>query len=372
MAPQTIRQQVRIASFTIFILVVFVITGEVPQTVMADETIRFDCTFLEGMHYRYEITEFETASGKIEAPVALGGGPQIFANSTPSSFGGHFLPVGRVENPNWSNLGGRIKSGGHTRAALGDWRNVIMLGKGYELDVMIDTISPEEEVTYPEDEFIYPLITTYNHYGAGPKTNYLPVNPYSETTVFLAAKLATLVWDDEANPVTLTATDSTTGEVGEWASFLDFKLTEPLILPITQYGNATFYQVGDQRGERSCWIGVSMHVGLGYWTLSYRANIAAETPLGVIPSYEVGLIGHNISTGIAESFEIVNRAMLAWMTDPRDPLVAFKLERIHYPRWEGLQTFWETRTEKQEIPAIISALSFPIVFLWLIRRRKRK
>lgn len=344
MAARDLRLHVKIPLIVVFIVMSFLMIGESPPTVMADETCHFHCSFWEGYVYYYEITEFETASGKIEAPVALGGGSQIFENSRPWSLGGHFLPITQTSNPRWSNLG--------------DWRNVIMLGKGYTLEVQIDTIPPEEEYTYPNRPFIPPLVTTYNHYGAGPKTNYLPVNPYSETTVFIPARLTTRIRNREGEYVTVSATDPMTGKPANYKAFLDYKLTEPLILPIKQYGNATFYEVGDAAGAKSSWIGVGLYGGLGYWTLSYRTNTATETPLGVTPSYEVGIVGHNISTGIAQSFEIVNKAMLAWMTDPQDPLVTFRIERrdqeLYCPK-TSLETTTGTGTEREENTDLILA-----------------
>ncbi|MFX0115368.1 MAG: hypothetical protein ACFFB3_12535 [Candidatus Hodarchaeota archaeon] len=333
MGAQNNRLFAKITLIAFFVTFSFLVEGNSSSIAAADTSMVFDCSVWEGTFFKYRITEFETASGKNEAPVALGGGPKMFANSTPFSLGGHFLPVGRVTNPSWPNIG--------------DWRNVIMLGEGYTLEVEIDTISPEEEVTIPAGELIPPLVTTDNEYGAGSKTNFLPTNPYSETTVFRPAGLTTLVFDDDHKKVTVPATEPWSGVVREYQTMLDFKLTSPLILPIKQYGNATFYETGDRAGERSSWIPVAVYEGIGYWTLSYRTNLETETPLGVTPSYEVGVVGHNLSTGIAESFEIVNRAMLAWMTNPMDPLVAFKIELAPgYPkRWRCPNTSTEPKPE---------------------------
>lgn len=355
MPAQDLRLHVKIPLIVVFSMIFLLMRGEGPPTAMADETCSFHCSFWENTVYYYEITEFATASGKIEAPVALGGGPKIYYNSTPGSLGGHFLPIAQTSNPRWSNLG--------------DWRNVIMLGKGYRLHVLIDTIPPQEETTYPKGTRIPPLVTTYNHYGVGPRTNYLPVNPYSETTVFLPARLATLIRNREDEYVTVSATDPITGDRGNYPAFLDYKLTEPLILPIKQYGNATFYEAGDVAGAKSSWIGVGLYGGLGYWTLSYRTNTVTETPLGVTPSYEVGIVGHNISTGIAQSFEIVNKAMLAWMTDPQDPLVAFRIDLIdakpRCPRTPQ-ETPIGTGTDREENTGLILATSLFLLIIGVL------
>jgi hypothetical protein len=251
-----------------------------------------------------------------------------------------------------------------------------MLGKGYTLEVLIDTISPQEEYTYPKGGFIPPLVTTYNHYGMGPKTNYLPVNPYSETTVIVPAGLATRIHNIDYDYVTVAATDPVTGERGNYRTFLDYKLTEPLILPIKQYGNATFYEVGDAAGAKSSWIGVGLYGGLGYWTLSYRTNAATETPPGVTPSYEVGIVGQNISTGIAQSFEIVNKAMLAWMTDPQDPLVAFRIEliddKLYCPQTSRVTTTWNGPERVKNIDIILAAIIYSLIIGMLLLYVARK
>ncbi|MFQ5977140.1 MAG: hypothetical protein ACE5OZ_03285 [Candidatus Heimdallarchaeota archaeon] len=315
-----------------FLLSLFLLAaGNPPATAptpVAADTV-FGDHLWEGTTYMYEITQFKTASGATEAPVALGGGPMIYDNSTPGSLGGHFTPVGRVATPSWSNVG--------------DWRNVLMLGEGYTFEVMVDTVSPEEEETFPADEPITPLISTYNEYGVGAINNYLPTNPYSQTTVFLVSQLATLVWDDDGDQVTVPATDPTTGEAGDYPSFLDFKLTEPWILPLTQYvdGNDTFYAEGDAVGAISSWIPVGVYPNVnpdvGWWTLEYRAATAAATPLNVAPFYEVASVGHDMTTGICYSFEIVNQQMLAWISDPADPLVSFKVMYTGYELPEILQ-----------------------------------
>lgn len=312
---------------SLFLLAAGNLPATTPTPVAAD-TVFADHVW-EGTTYKYEITEFKTDGGATEALVALGGGPQIYENSTPGSLGGHFTPVGRVGAPLWANVG--------------DWRNVLMLGEGYTLEVMIDTVSPEEEATFPEGDPIYPLISTYNQFGSGAITNYLPVNPHSQTTVFLVSQLATLAYDEEGEPVTVPATDPATGEAGDYPSFLDFKLIEPWILPLTQYadGNDTFYSDGDSIGELSGWIPVGVYSSvdpdIGWWTLEYRAATAAATDLDVTPLYEVASVGTDMTTGICTSFEIVNQAMLAWISDPADPLVSFKAEFIDYELPEVLQ-----------------------------------
>jgi hypothetical protein len=342
-----------------FILSLFLLSSSIaPVSAQEEEPAElWDESVMEGTVYTYEITEFETASGATEALVSLGGGPKIYDNSTPSSLGGQFEAVGRVAAPTW--------------ATIGDWRNVLMLGKGYMLEVMVDSVAPEDEAeSYPEGEPIPPLVTTYNQYGSGAVTNYFPVNAHSETTVIFPAQLATLVKDTDGEYVTVPATDPVTGESGEYPSFLDFKLTESMVFPIRQYGNATFYEAGDVPGELSSWIPVGMFGGIGYWTLEFRAATPAATPIGVFPFYEVASVGHNVSTGIGYSLEIVNKQMLGWITDPTDPLVAFKFEYVSteapYPEPE--------KTEDDDSPGFdlaIVLLSLASVAT-IVAYRKRK
>jgi hypothetical protein len=174
----------------------------------------------------------------------------------------------------------------------------------------------------------------------------------------------------------VSATNPITGERANYRTFLDYKLTEPLILPIKQYGNATFYEAGDSAGRKSSWIGVGLYGGLGYWTLSYRTNTVTETPLGIAPSYEVGIVGHNISTGIAQSFEIVNKAMLAWMTDPQDPLVAFRIDlidaKLRCPQTSRETTTWNGTERVENIDIILAAIIYSLIIGMLLLYVARK
>jgi hypothetical protein len=339
-------------AIAVFILSVFLLSnGNTPTvTPAAAETLWSD-TLYEGTTYKYRVTNLETASGATEALMAIGGGPNIQANSTASSLGGHYIPVGRVASPSWANIG--------------DWRNVIPVAEGYTFEVTVDTISPEEEATFPKGELITPLIKTYNEYGVGAVTNYFPTNPYSQTTVFMVANYKALVFDEDHDEVEVPVGDE------EYQTMLDFKLTEPLILPTNQYedGNATFYQAGDPIGERSSWIPVGLFNDIGYWRLEYRAATPSATPLGAPDTfYEVALLGHDIETGICLSYEITNRAMLAWMSDPADPVVAFKFE------WFETELPEEDEDDEEDSPGFeLGVVLFSLAAVaTIVAYRKRK
>jgi hypothetical protein len=267
--------------------------------------IEYDPRVQENAMFKYEITRFKTAAGQTSALVALGGGPMTGLNATPVSLGGHFAPVGATATPSWSDAA--------------TWRNVIQLGVGYEIELTIDTMTATEEDLQPG---ALPRITTY-----APAGHYMPTNPDAAyAAVFFPAVLKALVKDTTGSYVQTTFAGDTHN------TFLDPKILEPAILPVSQYGNSTYYELGaPDAGDH--WIGVSEFGGLGYWTLSYIAGAAGDTPLGRT-NYEVGYVATDTATGFAHSIEIVNREMLAWMTNPADPLVEFKIELTETPSTE--------------------------------------
>jgi hypothetical protein len=272
----------------------------------AQPTAVFHESIYENAMFEYEITDLETESGADTANVALMGGAWQYDNSTPASLGGHFRPVPQTGDPDWDTPA--------------DWRNVVTLGVGYRLVVKIDTLNMlEEEATPGASARIFARNIDADYY--------LPQNPtlgFESVFHFQEGGLKAKILDTDGEVVMTTFA----GE--EFPAFFDPKILEIFFLTIQQYGNDTFYQYGAPDADDH-WLPVNMHQGLGYWTVQYRGG----TDFGFPSYYDMGWIAHDITTGIAHSFSIVNQQMLRWMSGQinathynDDPLIAFRIDYV--------------------------------------------
>lgn len=240
-----------------------------PTPVTAQQQVVWGDKMCENAVFTFEVTKFKTEKADTTASVALGGGP---VTDEASVIDGDYYPVASVATPVWTDQS--------------DFRNVITLGLGYEIEVTIDTRTTDYETENPGCAIVHT------------PAFYLPTNPHpSFKDVFVPTILKAKIKD-------------TTGAYAD--AWLCPKFVEPMILPAKQLlettQQTTFTELGAEPDNH--WIEVATQLdGLGYWTLSYTSGLVP------FPSpYDVGVMRTDTSTGITHSFEVLNMEMLAWMS----------------------------------------------------------